>query len=107
MRALPLVNEQGYFVEDVLSEHFSTSTLLVEGVGTIIATPVPAGLYKLRWNFEQSRWEEALSVEEIAALQPVITETPEQKIARLEQHDLDNKELITSLYEMLLAQGGH
>ncbi|WP_322902963.1 hypothetical protein [Paenibacillus campi] len=107
MRVAQLVDKQGNFIEDVLVEDSFERKSTLTDQGTIIAVAVPTGLYKLRWNFEQSRWEEALSVEEIAALQPVITETPEQKIARLEQHDLDNKELITSLYEMLLAQGGH
>ncbi|MFD1885907.1 hypothetical protein [Paenibacillus wenxiniae] len=106
MKAVPLVNEQGYFVEDVLVEESFTNTMLSTNKNTIISTPVPPGLYQPRWDFEQSIWVEGMSVADIAALQPVAIETPEQKITRLEQSDLDNKELIASLYEMLVAQGG-
>jgi hypothetical protein len=107
MKAAPLVNEQGHFMEDVLVEDSFAGTSPLADRGTIISVSVPTGLHNPRWNFEQSVWEEGLSTEEIAALQPAITETAEQKIIRLEQSDLDNKELIASLYEMLLAQGGH
>ncbi len=106
MKATPLVDEQGHFIEDTLVEDFFTGICLLDNKGTIIATPVPPGLYQPRWDFDQGIWTEGMSAEDIAALQPVASETPEQKIARLEQSDLDNKELIASLYEMLIAQGG-
>ncbi len=106
MRAVPIVDKNGHFIEDVLVDVSFTGTSLLGDKGTLIAETVPAGLYKPYWDFEQSRWVEGMSTEEIAALQLVMTESSEQKIARLEQSDLDNKELIASLYEMLIAQGG-
>ncbi len=106
MRALPIVDKNGYFVEDTLVEKYFTGEFFIEGKGTIISTLIPSNLYYPRWDFDQSTWTEGLSAQDIAALQPVASETPEQKIARLEQSDLDNKELIASLYEMLIAQGG-
>ncbi|MFD1885923.1 hypothetical protein [Paenibacillus wenxiniae] len=107
MKAVPLVDEQGYFIEDVLVDVSFIGTSVLEGKGTIISQFVPSGLYKPHWNFDKSIWTEGMSAEDIAALHPVVTETSEQKISRLEQSDLDNKELIASLYEMMLAQGGH
>ncbi len=106
MKAVPKVDLQGYFIEDVLVDASFTGTSIWEDKGTIISQSVPSGLYKPRWDFEQSIWTEGMSAEDIAALQPVATETSEQKITRLEQSDLDNKELIASLYEMVIAQGG-
>ncbi len=106
MKAAPLVDKQGYFIEDMLVENTFTNTDLSKNTDTIISVPVPPGLYQPRWDFDQATWTEGMSAEDIAALQPVASETPEQKIARLEQSDLDNKELIASLYEMLIAQGG-
>ncbi len=106
MKAAPFVDEQGHFIEDTLVEDSFTGISSLENKGTIIATPVPPGLYHPRWDFDQSIWIEGLSTEEIAALQTPPTETSEQKIARLEQNDLDNKELIASLYEMVITSGG-
>ncbi len=106
MKATPLVDEQGHFIEDTLVEDSFTGIYLLENKGAIIATPVPPGLYRPCWNFNQSIWTEGLSTEEIAELQTPSTETAEQKIARLEKNDLDNKELIASLYEMVITSGG-
>ncbi|PYI57010.1 hypothetical protein [Paenibacillus flagellatus] len=55
-------------------------------VGYRVAVPLPPGLYKPRFDLATGEWAEALTPEEIDAIrnapQP---ETPEQKIARLEQ----------------------
>ncbi len=107
MRVIPCVDHNGYFIEDILLDTPGmTATIVEHDNGTLISTPVPPGLYQPRWDFDQATWTEGMPAQDIAALQPVASETPEQKIARLEQSDLDNKELIASLYEMLIAQGG-
>lgn len=110
MKIVPFVNKEGYFVKDVLEDQSFVGTVLLEdGSGTIIAAPVPAGLYKPRWDFESKQWVEGLSAEEIEKIKNSMPaseapETLEKKLAHLEQADLDNKELIASLYEMLLSR---
>ncbi|WP_458119780.1 hypothetical protein [Paenibacillus sp. Z6-24] len=110
MKVVPFVNKEGYFVKDVLEDQSFVGTVLLEdGSGTIIAEPVLAGLYKPRWDFEGKQWVEGLSAEEIEKIKnsmpaPEASETVEKKLTRLEQADLDNKELIASLYEMLLSR---
>lgn len=109
MKAVPLVDDKGNFIEDILVDVSVIDNSILEGKGTIIAQLVPSGLYKPRWDFKQSLWIEGMSAEEIEQLKnpasdPEAPETTEQKLHRLEQADLNNKELIATLYEILMAK---
>lgn len=110
LKAVPFVNSKGYFIEDKLvNASFTENVVLEDESGTLIAEPVAPGLYKPRWDFKNKKWTEGLTTEEIEAIQnpepdPEAAETMEQKLYRLEQADLNNKELIATLYEMLLAK---
>ncbi len=105
----PMVDTEGYFLEDVLVEDSFVGTRELEGKGTIISSFSTPGLYKPRWDFEKEIWIEGMSAEEIEQLQhpspdPNAPETVEQKLHRLEQADLNNKELIATLYEIMIAK---
>lgn len=109
MKVMPLVNPKGYFIEDVIVEDSFTGIRELEGKGILISSAVPPGLYGPLWDFKKENWIEGLSNEEIEQIQnpvpdPEAPETTEQKLHRLEQADLNNKELIATLYEILMAK---
>lgn len=110
MKAVPFVNSKGYFIEDKIMDASFTRNIAMEyGSGTLVSEPVPPGLYQPRWDFKNKKWIEGLSAEEIKNIQnpesdPEAPETMKQKLKRLEQADLNNKELIATLYEMLMAK---
>jgi len=106
MKLVPYTDKMGWFQKDVLvDDSFNSITPFEDGF--LINKSVPLQIHKKRWNFEKNEWIEGLSTEEIEKIEnPALPpETIEQKLVRLEKADLDNKELIALLYEMLMSEG--
>lgn len=106
MRIVHVVDKEGFFIEDLpVTDNFVFNQNIFSENGTTIVDTLPIGLYKPRWDFENEQWVEGLKDSEIQQLQSNSNpSTIQDKVEYLEQADLDNKELITSLYEMLLKQ---
>ncbi|WP_046213112.1 hypothetical protein [Paenibacillus wulumuqiensis] len=105
MAVLPIVDSKtGMWIRQI-----ETNSETLRDGETIVYIPSSGGFYENKWDFESKQWVEGLSAEEIEKIKNSMpateaTETVEKKLARLEQADLDNKELIASLYEMLLSR---
>lgn len=106
MAVLPVVNSKtGVWIRQI-----ETDLESINDNETIVYVLSPGGFYENKWDFEKKEWIEGLSADEIDKIKnptsdPEAPETMEQKIIRLERADLDNKELIASLYEMLMSGG--
>ncbi|MEW4368641.1 hypothetical protein [Paenibacillus kandeliae] len=108
MKLVPYINKDGWFLKDVLVDDLLEDIRSFDN-GFLINTSIPLGIHKQRWDFKKKEWIEGLSADEIEQINnpkpdPEAPETIEQKLHRLEQADLNNKELIATLYEMLLAK---
>lgn len=68
--------------------------------GYSVAIRPPEGLYKLRFDLDTETWGEGLTQEEIDAIRnaPVLP-TPEQRIADLEEENINLMLALTQVYE--------
>ena len=92
------IDQDGLYVEPVL---FDADIVVVDE--SLIAVPVPEGLFHPKWDGAQ--WIEGKSQEEIEALRNApIPLTPEQeRIEQLEADNLSLMEAIAELYEMMVG----
>ncbi len=76
MEYVRIIDENGLFVEDAFVEELTEFT---------IETPCPPGFYLPKWDGTQ--WVEGKTAEEIAAIKASaeMVQTPEERIAQLEQ----------------------
>lgn len=81
------INENGYFVEDVITEDIDNS---------LIEVPVPEGFYKPKWTGNE--WVEGATVEEISAIKNKPQEPSE--IEKLRQENIEIKLAIAEMIEM-------
>lgn len=113
MKAVPKVNVDGVYVEDVIQDDsFSGVIPIYESnsenkptiVGYFIADPpIAEGLYLPKWDVNNSKWIEGMSQKEIDDLknQPTLISS-DQRIKDLEQQNLSLMDATASMFEQLI-----
>lgn len=114
MKAVPKVNVDGLYIEDVIQDDsFSGVVPIYENsennkpiiMGYFIADPpVTEGLYSPKWDINKKEWIEGMSQKEIDELnnQPIPISS-DQRMKDLEQQNLSLMDATASMFEQLLS----
>ncbi len=97
MRLVLRIDEQGFFVEDVILKEGE------EVPADCVENTVPQGLYRPRWN--GSEWVEGLIQEEIDAISNQPTEPTELEVAQQEISTLkEEKDSLVTTVDFILTE---
>lgn len=113
MKAVPKVDANGLYIEDVIQDDtfsgivpFYTDPTDKESsvISYLIGTAVPSGLYQPKWDLENNQWIEGMTQKEIDELnnQPVPISS-DQRIKDLEQQNLSLMDATASMFEQLIS----
>lgn len=102
------IDEQGYFVEDVIVDEYPTIIVDDEQVkNPLYIVVTPKGFYKPKYNFDLKKWEEGLTQTEIDATKKPDEEVYKDKVKELirEQYSVEQEIGLTNDCNMALMVG--
>lgn len=113
MKAIPKVDADGLYIEDVIQDESFVGVVPVyesdkENKPTIVGyfiadPPIAEGLYLPKWDMNNSKWIEGMSQKQIDELknQPVPVSS-DQRMKDLEQQNLSLMDATASMFEQLI-----
>lgn len=110
MRAIPKVDANGLYIEDVIQDDtfsgivpFYTDPTDTESpiVSYLIGTAVPSGLYQPKWDLKNDQWVEGLTQAEIDALKELSNSQPATNLTQMQQELTNTQLALSDTFEQL------